>query len=150
MPPEAVEQVKLNLFGLAQGGGRNSNGGVAADKLVQQLTGVYNALTNKRKALAEQDLGGQNAEIQRQIQAVDAQAADIYDAIQGVIGITGGYEDFSDTDEARNVANITKILQIGAQNGQTDEQQFQAVRKWVPQDRTDNYVRSLIRKARGG
>ena len=52
--------------------------------------------------------------------------------------------------EQRNIASVAAILQIGAQAGASEKQQFDAVRKWVPSDRTDAYVQGLIRKANGG
>lgn len=59
-------------------------------------------------------------------------------------------ESNDDAAEQRNIANVASILRVGSQAGASDEQQFAAVRKWVPSNRTDAYVQGLIRKARGG
>lgn len=55
-------------------------------------------------------------EVQAQLAKLDEDWNTINDIAFGLAGITGNIGDFSDTDEAWNVANITKILQIGAQN----------------------------------
>jgi len=120
------------------------------DMLGSREQQILSELKKEDGTLAADD-GERAKRLTTQLESIRQQRQELENMYGEVLGISGaGYEDFSDTDESKNIANIARILQIGAQSGENEEQQFQAVRKWVPQDRTDHYVRGLIKKARGG
>ncbi|MBQ6004816.1 MAG: hypothetical protein IJL14_01035 [Selenomonadaceae bacterium] len=147
--PDAVAA----MFGFTRKEAKGESGDKEIKTMLESLNKAQERITAQRNAIQNQfkdNLEGMPPEVQAQLAQLDADWKEINDTIMGLNGLRGDYEDFSEDDEAKNVANIAQILQIGAQNGASEDQQFQAVRKWVPKDRTDLYVRGLIKKARGG
>lgn len=84
-----------------------------------------------------------------QIARLDEDWDSINNAIMAITGLRGNVDEYSETDEEANIASIAKLIQAGQKAKKSDAEIFNAVRKFVPSDRTDRFVQSLIEKAIG-